>query len=344
MNEPQTHVRRGFTIIELMVAVAIIALLISIMIPGFSAVTNKANIVATQALFQGLESGLESYRGEQMLGGVYPPSQTDNADSPLFMANPFGGPDVVGITGANLLAYALAGADQLGTPGFFDLDSDGLWSDDQGNDPGIDPPPAYALDTVTARPLRTRYPGGGATYVDETTRGTLRSLQQLFDDGIALTDPADLGNGVADQLAFTDRWGLPVLYYRANRAGGIMVTEPGGAPGVYDALDNAVFTGNPDAALNTFGVDFGPGPFPNNGFYSKIAQSEYPIVAPTLTDNVNEILVDPAYEFTMERFILDRSVTAQNRPVNARSYLLISAGKDAVYGTGDDITNWQREE
>ena len=343
----------AFTLVELLVVITIIALLISIMIPGFSAVRNTAHITSTQATFQGIDRGVEGFRGERALGGAYPPSQTDRtaarSATPDSMISPFSinRAEVNLIAGANLLVYALVGADNLGTPGFLDLDRDGTWWDDQGADQQLpNYKGAYALDTSTNEVLNKRYPSGGGAFVDDTTRSSVRSYQQLFDEGIALTETTKLGAAApqetANQLVFTDSWGRPILYYRANRAGQIMVHNPNeaGGIGVYDLRDNKMYTGLQSARLK--GVDFGPGPTAN-GFASEMHQTQYPAVKPTLQQGVNQILENVRYKYSFERFILDRSITQQNRPVNAQKYLLISAGPDAQYGTGDDVTNWDRE-
>jgi hypothetical protein len=39
--------------------------------------------------------------------------------------------------------------------------------------------------------------------------------------------------------------------------------------------------------------------------------------------------------------ITDRKITTQARPYNMTSYILISAGADGIYGTKDDIYNFQ---
>ena len=44
-----------------------------------------------------------------------------------------------------------------------------------------------------------------------------------------------------------------------------------------------------------------------------------------------------------ENIILNRQVTAINRPYRAGSYILISAGKDGRYGTADDLQNFKKE-
>lgn len=344
MNRTNVTRPSGFTLIELMVAVAIIALLVGIMLPTFAGVTSKAKYVATRGTFSALEKGLEFYKGERDLGNAYPPSQGDKEGNPYVIVDPFD-PDGAGlvdsIAGANLLVYAMTGADQLGTPGFLNLGGRPEWWDDQGS--RVDSGDAYELDEVSREPKQPRYPGNGETYVDDNTRADIRTLSQLFDDGVVIDDPEamTLNRGVSHQPFFTDKWGRPVLYYRANRAGRWVVTDPNASIGSYDVRDNAFLTGCDLSGHTRDGVDFGPGK--TNSYYSRIARTLTPDVIPNLTNGVHEILTAVAYENTFERFILDPAVTVKNRAVRPDSYLLISAGEDAIYGTSDDVTNWERK-
>ena len=54
-------------------------------------------------------------------------------------------------------------------------------------------------------------------------------------------------------------------------------------------------------------------------------------------------LGDDLLEF--EEMILNEQITppAPQRPYRAGSYILISAGKDGLYGTADDITNFKKD-
>lgn len=321
--------RSAFTLIELMVVVAIIGLLVGILLPTFKGVTTRAKAVATQARFAALDQGLESFRGERSLGGLLPPSQTDWPNFPGRMIDPLSNEgQVLAIAGANLLVYGLVGADRLGTPGFPDLGDSAGWYDDQHANTGG----AYELDPQTREPIVPRFPSSGGSYVDDATKASIRNLIQLNDEGVALTPIDALLRGVSVQPFFTDAWGRPILYYRANRAGRYMVTEPGENIGVYDQRDNAVLTGSTVPPFDGLPpIDFGP------GLRSEIGASGFPDVNP---NNAN--ILDPSFDGTFERFIYDSSVTARNRPINPEKYLLISAGADAIYGTSDDVVNWER--
>ncbi len=349
MNATNRTNRKGFTLIELMVVIGIIAVLAGLLIPAFSAVTTSAGNVATQATISVLERGLESYRGELALGGVYPPSHSDNPLNILGhiqIKNPLlenADATVDGITGANLLVYALSGADQLGTPGFNDINNDGTWWDDLTSDPGAGG--AYELSAEDREPLVARYPGVGVTFVDEPTQNGIRTFEQLEKDGI-IPDPGDLLTGVPEQPMFTDKWSRPILYYRANRGGRRMITDPGGDLGVYDHRDNGVITGTNSGGMSGLsGIDFGPGENGTENRLHSIGWTELPVADPDRDNNgVQDIVSQPTYNETMERFILNTSVTQRNEPVNRDSFLLISAGVDAIYGTSDDIVNWTREQ
>ena len=43
-----------------------------------------------------------------------------------------------------------------------------------------------------------------------------------------------------------------------------------------------------------------------------------------------------------ENMILDERITVMKRPHRSDTYILISAGPDGLYGTADDICNYQR--
>jgi hypothetical protein len=111
-----------------------------------------------------------------------------------------------------------------------------------------------------------------------------------------------------------------------------MVTEPDVIPGVFDQRDNAYYTGSDVGGMNVAGIDMGAGKD------HRIDTSIFPDPDPSVDD-----LADPGYnggDPTFEQFIWDSSVPQKNVPVNRETFLLISAGADALYGTTDDVVNW----
>jgi prepilin-type N-terminal cleavage/methylation domain-containing protein len=342
---PTRASRSAFTLVELLVVIAIIALLISVLLPAIGAVKDQARRTQAQSQFAALDTGLEAYRAEASLGGSLPASAGNDPDNPVpqMIADPGinAGGEPIYIAGAHLLVHAMLGADLLGTPGFVDIDRDGVWADDTNADEGG----AYELDD-DGQPVRTRY--GGAGYVSGEMKSRLRTLGELQDSGRIVSWDENVENtGTRDQFAFVDPWDQPILYYHANRAAQFMVTPgPNAEPGIYTQEDNAIITGSIGGGLDSPGVDFGAGsvtPTDQRHYISRVPEQS-PLLPANIVDGVNDVLTDDAtYAHTFARFILDTSSRVRNEPVNRDTYLLISPGRDGIYGSDDDITNWTRE-
>lgn len=350
---------RGFTLVELLVVISIIALLVALLLPAFGAIRNTAKVTSTTAEFQAIATGLDLFRAEQSLGGTLPPSSSDandqNKDKIAFpLADPPAAPSNPDtfVTGAHLLAFALVGADLRGTAGFKDIDADGFWSDDSHNrfnatqrkENGT-----YAADTDPnnyGQPAWPRYPSSGSYVADDLKTKRVETLNAMKEEGrifnYDLDQPFDDDNTGKLPL-FVDAWDRPILYYRANRAARLMVQdEKDKAAGVYRQEDNGLITGTSKAAQNRKGLDFGRGPDPNTGLYCDIADA----TAPTpnyKTEDIQGESGSTKYQYTFARFIHNPKVKTANEPVRKDSYLLISAGPDGTYGTTDDVVNWSRE-
>jgi len=335
--------RRGFTLIELMVVVVIIAILIGILIPAVGAVKRSARNTQTQAILGTLGTGLESFRAEQKIGGGYPPSYSDaviGSGDQGKVRSPYtalGGPQWFDITGAGLLVWALLGADQLGTPGFQPFrtnNNERLWYRDSdatntGNDPTASG--AYALRSDDQRPLHPRY----GPYVDASkVQVTQWDRQQSKFVIPAEAEANPNSNPSRDYPLLLDGFGFPILYWRADTAG-VQIADAdrfnasGSNRGIYHWEDNMELIR--DNGSNRLVLR--PGADDHSLDFNNTSPTWYQGYDP-----VNN-LPDDAVSFV--RFIMNMGVKARLTPHRADSYLLVSPGDDGVYGTGDDIANFE---
>ena len=341
MNPTRTSDRQAFTLVELLVVMSIIAILIAVLLPAAANIRNQAKVTQTTAQFAALDQGIEQFRGSTELGGTYPPSSSDDPTRQK-IANPFEAsvvaqPDVE-VTGAHLLVHALLGADLLGPPGFRDLDHDGTWSNDTHASFAPANPGMYGVDENDGTELFPRYGSGGGFVSPKMAEKSVRSLGRLEEDNIIAfwgDSPGSRSNPTRKQKLFVDAWDLPILYYKANAGTRRMIWQQG-VSGIFRQEDNGIITGSAGGQLAYAGIDFGAG-IQKDSLYHRIGKADSieprPLLDPTMK----------TWDDTFAKFIWDPSVTARNTPVRKNEYLLISAGPDNIYGTGDDITNWTRQ-
>jgi prepilin-type N-terminal cleavage/methylation domain-containing protein len=342
-RKPAGRSRRGFTLIELMVVVGIIALLIAIAIPAFSAARKASKTTATNATISVLGLGLEQFRADAQLGGNYPPSVRAEPVSPHIQNN---NSTTIEVGGANLLAWALAGADLLGTPGFRNIDANsnndifGGWLSDTGTRYDTGNPTAsslYALDS-NLRPAHTR----SGPYVELSKMSLPKRAGDLFDI------PA--GRGQIRSICFLDTFDQPILYYKANVGTGVMAAsgqktpelggnvnryaDSGGAnatyvpSGIYNLRDNSLITGNGTDA----GLDLGAGGEHFSGAADRLGGI-------TAEQYVRNPKANQLASKSFQRLVWNSNVTATLRPQREDSFILLSAGADGLFGTGDDVAN-----
>jgi type II secretory pathway pseudopilin PulG len=314
-----------------MVVIGIIALLVGILLPAVNAARRAARVTASKATLTTISTGLEQFKADARIGGMYPPSGPDDYSNAIVnpqpvLANDQRSRDPLSLTGANLLVWALAGADLLGTPGFRDLNNNGTWQDDTGSDANEPALNLYALDN-NGRPYHAR----SSAYVEigKMKFPELVLKQPGKQDGYYM--PVNEVQSLMSSC-FLDNFGQPIVYMRAHKNAPAMfwpnVANPNNSlPGVFHLLDNAHITGLENSRD---GIDLGAGPHPSNGLLHPMATPGNP-----LPDDPTDLLRGSfAYS------IWNPKVTAAARPYNEDSYILMSAGPDGWFGTGDDIANF----
>ena len=347
MNTAKWHGRTGFTLVELMTVIAIIVLLIGILIPSLSAARKHAKDASTAGLLSGLEKGCELFKTEL---NRYPVSRGPN---------PFeddGSSNVPLAQGAQWLAMQLVGVDSRGFVDYKDLKNDsyshkdGVIDKDDWNE-------WYSLQPDRAYSRLGPYVPAESSENIRSVRSYLEEHPELGAGAAANLIPAELTDDTNDWSLeflpfFVDAWEFPVLYYRANPNTDAPFTT--GTPGSnfnvgrYDQSDNALFTGGDGNdgrwPVQSPGWDLtGTGRFP----YPK----DNPGAAHPLADfGYRAKQMDWPLPQTFAEFFCDEAIYGQTQrgssggclwPYNADSLILISAGKDGEYGTGDDITNFR---
>jgi len=289
---------KAFTLVELLTVVAIIALLISILVPSLNRARIYARETAVAAQLHSLSTGLELFRSEF---GFYPSSEPQNV---------IGVPDTNGeIQGAHRMVFALCGRDLRGCPGkTLSRTPPGFPATAQTGpdsilgyyyDDNTDPSDGYETD-----PSNWDDAGVGRTY---------RKGPYVETEGFTVWNDSNTGQLYTpllcdkfDRLQQSQRYEdrQVILYYAADRRNSRVVSLPNGdtCESWYTVADNQQIT---DVAAD-----------PNN----------------------------PWAEDTFHDFIKETqaAVGTRYRTHNPESFLLISKGYDGVYGTEDDIVNWNK--
>ncbi len=273
----------GFTAIELLTVLAIVALLTGLLLPALSMVRRVARETKQKAQFAAIELALTVFKNDY---GDYPPSD--------WLLPPAPHSDYCG---AQKLAEALMGWDLLGfhpksnfrSNGYND---DGLFIYDANNPVFFDQRKGPYLELATISAFRLGN-------ISIRKPGLFYNTAPLAPDTFVLCDvfgtkKTTLANGK------TVSAGAPILYYRANTSGKA-IRE------IYDASDN-------DAL----------------------------VLVKQQADRREHPLSWPANRFGFfYDYIREPKIAARPWPYRPDSYILISAGADGLYGTGDDIRNFE---
>lgn len=331
--------RPGFTLVELMTVIAIIVLLVGILIPALSSVRKQAKETATAAIIKSIGDGCEMFHGDF---GAYPQSRG---------YNPFEGEAAqIPLAGAQWLTLQLSGPDSQGYV-------NPTVKNDANGDDKIDQNDWLEWYGLPANQSRSYTRNG--PYADPDGK-QVRSVNRVIEENQDVTGIPSLlvsngagGNGGGSIWSnqfipfYVDQFEYPILYYAATP--GVKPPFTTGTPGSnftigkYDQSDNAAFTGS-DGNDGRYPVT-GPG-WDLTGAQADPANYRHPLGTLGYVKD-QDTWPDPK---TFAAFVCDQNVfdnTAQSngrgllQPHNPNTFLLISAGADGVYGTGDDIANFE---
>jgi len=315
-NAPRRQTASGFTLVEMLTTMAIIAILIGLLVPAFGLIKNAAMTVRQQAQFQGISVALEAFYNDF---GYYPPSNcySYNTTSPEMR------PDFQqAYSGAQKLAEAIVGWDSFGVhprtgwwgDGKNDLDGDTVPEQVYSPSVGImGSNPVQVIETAadnrtvrkgpylepeSAKPLRL-----SDIYANLPTVGTY-----TLADSYVLADQF----GKVANTRTGKKTGMPILYFRANSSNlehafpqAPPITGTKLAPLIYNVRDNYPFYQAAPPFARTSAHPLGQ---TEQIFYDRTTDPDLsgPLPRPRRSD-----------------------------------YLLLSAGKDGLYGTADDVFNFE---
>jgi prepilin-type N-terminal cleavage/methylation domain-containing protein len=301
------HKKTGFTVVELLTVVAIIAILVAVLVPSLTAVRSLAKETKQKSQLTTIALAIEAFKNDY---GDYPPSY-------YWLGAPYPPPAAgFGYCGAQKLAEALLGWDLMGFHPGSAWRADGLDEDGGStiyNPNTLDERKGPYLELATA----------SAFWLGRTTGhdGLFANTGTLNADRFVLTDVFGRKTVVINKgidpttgrlTTESVKAGTPILYYKANTSSKILVNNVSMfGNNIYNIRDNGVLI-----ALGTI-TEGRQHPLENSDiFYSSVGG-----------------IVDP-------KVIVDPTDPQKLWPYRPDSYILISAGADGLYGTSDDICNF----
>lgn len=319
--------KRGFTIVELLTVMGVIAVLIGLLVPALSLVKDNAKKLQQRAQFHGIDVGLEMFKTEF---GSYPRSNDNSVNTASSPEHPI---DNTPYCGANKLAEAMVGMDMLGFHPSSDFRSDGINTVIDKNGIPITP---YVYDTT--RPNGDPWQSG--TENIQARKGPFIDLEyaNAFPMGEVYYSTAALTSEGFAINATNGQFPLVLCDVYAKKRSGIGGKKTG-TPIMYFRARTSFTTQEQDAALDIQGIGI-----ENDIYY--------------LPDNLNLLNIgnpDDGVAFTMmngisgtpaelfQDMIINEQIQTVRRPYRADTYILISAGKDGDFGTADDVFNFEKE-
>jgi len=312
----------GFTIVELLTVMGVIAVLIGLLVPALNMVKDFAKEIQQKAQFHSIDVGLEMFKKDF---GNYPESK-DNGLAPPNQIDP------TIYCGANKLAEAMVGWDLLGfhpksgftASGFNNIDSDLIPEFIYATTaPGL----VSSDGTYTETP--TENIDSRLKYIDLENANAYKmediyqAYAPFFPGSFTLCDV------YAERRHSGKKTGMPILYFRARAAFKFQDYNAPGDPGDDNpGTNNDTYNWWDNSNLLALGL-------PEDGAVP------HPLYD-TITDLVDfeEIILNRQVQ---EATLLTAPPDGIKRSYRDDSFILMSAGKDGLYGTADDLYNFAKE-
>lgn len=309
---------RGFTLIELLVVVSIIALLVGILTPGIRAFKKAADGLKQKSRFHAMEVGLELFQKDYT---EYPDSKQLGNSSGYY------------ICGAQHLAEALIGRDKKGfdpeTDWYAPLNDPELYSN--GDDDQIERSLArreghyIELDDVDIYELSQLYVSTAGIYSPSSdTDPPSPVLTDVFYKKKIIINP-----GTEDEARV--RVGTPVLYFKASETSKLFRETEDDSDTNVDETDHTKWIYNYDDNKLIFDLEVMDEPTETHRYKEGYQVPEKPSTVGE--DYFYEKITNPKVKSEDPEYF---------RPYNSRTFMLISAGWDGIFGTNDDITNFNK--
>lgn len=319
-NQKTKRTQTGFTLVEMLTALAVIGVLLALLIPALNMVQKKAQTVKQRAQFHAIEVGLEAFRSDSAWND-YPPSDYSPIYGVRNNVSPF-------TCASQRLAEALVGRDGLGfhqssefrARGLADVDGSGVATldPDPPNAPGIyNATVGFTNSDGTTQSAADNLAARKGPYLELETANAVPISQYYTPAALGqLDDTYILADAFARKMTRSGKeYGMPILYYRANM--GLIGHDP----------IRANWGGNTynlnDSFCNNSGIIAMDIPFQST-------ESRHPLESDVLSDTTDWFY----------KMIANPNFTSPVRPYRANSFLLHSAGLDGLYGTPDDMFNF----